>query len=127
MDFTRKYGQGNGKPRSRKRCQAAIDALTLAAHRVDHKTITACMRDMRKLSKDKDSDPRTRKMALDFLVSHGWAVYEHEHPATTKIEHSGTVSMPTIIQPVLHGVGAVVMAQNKTKIKTKPKDPNEGE
>jgi hypothetical protein len=54
---------------------------TLAAHRVAPELIAACMCDIRMIATSKDADPLTRKAANRFIVEHGWAVYEHEHPA----------------------------------------------
>ena len=83
----RKYGTPDGLPVSRKRLRTAMATLadrTLAAHRVAPKLIQACMRDIRTIATRKDADPMTKKAANRFIVEHGWAVYEHEHPANVQ-------------------------------------------
>ena len=79
----RKYGTPDGLPVSRKRLRAAMATLadrTLMAHRVAPETIQACLSDIRGIATARDVDPVTRRAACQFLVDHGWRVYEHEHP-----------------------------------------------
>jgi hypothetical protein len=80
----RKYGTPDGVPVSRRRLRTAMATLadrTLEAHRIAPEVVKACLRDIRAIATSRDADPRTKKMANEFIVSHGWKVYEHEHPA----------------------------------------------
>ena len=56
------------------------------------------MEGIRAISSNPNADWRTRMMAKKFLLSHDWEVYEHQNPATQKIEQKieiqGVIRLP---------------------------------
>ena len=85
--------------RTQKRQLIRMSEAKLAAHgSLTPEAVREEMEAIRDISNDPQADYRTRMIAHRFLLDHDWAVYEHQNPATQKIEQKieihGVIRLP---------------------------------
>jgi hypothetical protein len=73
-----------------------IDGAILEAHKLSPEDIKKHIKALQDMVDRKDTDPRTRKMCLEYLLEHSYVIYAHEHPAVEKIDvtHKGLAQPP---------------------------------
>jgi hypothetical protein len=85
--------------RTQKRKVLRLSEAKLEAHgSLTPEAVREEMEAKREISNDPQADYRTRMMAKRFLLDHDWEVYEHQNPATQKIEQKieiqGVIRLP---------------------------------
>jgi len=66
----------------------------LKAHHIDAKIVQDSIKRLLDISKDSNSDPRTRSIAAKFIVQHDFDVLTYEYPPTQKQDL--THNIPTL-------------------------------